>query len=84
MYKETKIRTTTRLVVWRVIAFIITIIASLVLTGDIQKAFEIGVADIIVKLIIHYIYERGWNVIKWGKRDIPTTAENVQQLPEEC
>lgn len=84
MYKETKIRTTIRLLVWRVIAFIITIVTSLILTGSVQKAFEIGVADIITKLIIHYIYERGWNVVKWGRREIPVTVENVQQLPEEC
>ena len=84
MYNETKIRTTIRLVLWRVVAFAITIITSLILTGDIQKALEIGLADIVAKLIIHYMYERGWNIIKWGKRTAPVIVENVTLPHEDC
>lgn len=70
VYRESRKRTITKILVWRVTAFLITMIASLILTGDVGTAFRIGILDVIIKLCMDYLYERFWNKVKWGKIEI--------------
>jgi uncharacterized membrane protein len=70
VYRESRKRTITKILVWRVTAFLITMIASLILTGDVGTAFKIGILDVIIKLCMDYLYERFWNKVKWGKIEI--------------
>lgn len=70
VYRESRTRTITKILVWRVTAFLITMIASLILTGDVGTALKIGILDVVIKLCMDYLYERFWNKIKWGKIEI--------------
>jgi len=70
VYRESRKRTVTKILVWRVTAFLITMIASLILTGDVGTALKIGILDVVIKLCMDYLYERFWNKIKWGKIEI--------------
>ena len=70
VYRESRKRTITKILVWRVTAFLITMIASLILTGDVGTAFKIGILDVVIKLCMDYLYERFWNKVKWGKIEI--------------
>ena len=66
MIKESQKRSILKALTWRVIAFVSLIGVILILGGSFASAFEIGLLDQAIKLIIHYGFERGWNHIKWG------------------
>ena len=51
---------------WRFIATTITTLLVLLISGEIDTAIEVGVLDVITKLIAYYLHERGW--IKYGHR----------------
>jgi uncharacterized membrane protein len=51
---------------WRVIATTITTLLVLLVTGHLTVALEVGVLDIITKLIAYYIHERAW--LKFGRK----------------
>jgi len=65
---ETRKRSITKTITFRIIASITTIILILILTGNLALAGIIGALDVISKLIIYYIHERMWDKINWGKK----------------
>lgn len=65
---DTHKRTLTKSLIWRVLAFLATLFIAWQFTEDIKTAFEIGIIDIIVKLIGYYLYERVWMNITWGRQ----------------
>lgn len=81
--KEKHWRSFVRLILWRVIAFLITLFTAFILTGSIVKAFEIGTIDIVIKFIAQYFYERIWNRVKCGRTSTPV-APTVQIVDEEA
>ena len=66
---ETRCRSLTKVLIWRIIAFITTIIILYISTNDLGKSFTIAGIDHILKIILQYFYERVWNKIKWGIKD---------------
>jgi len=64
--KETKTRSIVKALTWRIVAFITLVIAVLILDGNIIKGLELALLDVVIKLFIHYGFERGWNCINWG------------------
>jgi uncharacterized membrane protein len=65
MFKETKKRTITKAITWRIIAtlnsYIILIL--FVATGNVWKAILMNISG----FFIFYTFERIWNKIKWEK-----------------
>ncbi len=51
---------------WRAIATTTTTIIVLWRSGHVALAVEVGIVDVISKLILYYLHERGW--IKYGSR----------------
>lgn len=49
---------------WRVIASLTTTILVFIFTGELTWAIGIGIADVITKLVLYFIHERIWEVIK--------------------
>jgi uncharacterized membrane protein len=49
----------------------LTVLIAILITGDLTKAFEIGVLDSTIKLLAHYIHDRLWFKVRWGTR-LPT------------
>lgn len=45
---------------WRLIGTLDTMILSWVITGDIKAGMQIGLADVIIKMILYYLHERLW------------------------
>ena len=52
---------------WRVFAFFITSGVVLVLTGRMDLAGGIGLADSLIKVVLFYVHERAWNRIAFGR-----------------
>jgi uncharacterized membrane protein len=51
---------------WRFIATTITTLLVLWRSGHVALALEVGILDVITKLIAYYLHERGW--IKYASR----------------
>lgn len=67
MFYETKTRTLTKTVIWRIIATLITWGTVYFYTGKLAESVEITIAAALLGMTAYYIYERVWNKIKWGK-----------------
>ena len=51
---------------WRTIATFMTLIISWLITGEFLIGLEIGMAELITKLVLYYIHEKAWYNINFG------------------
>lgn len=65
--KEKKRRSLAKTISWRIIATIVTIGGIYIFEHNLCLATGIGLGINAVKMVLYYIYERGWNRINWGK-----------------
>jgi uncharacterized membrane protein len=66
---ETKKRTLTRMVTYRITAWLFTVLWTYLFVGDIGSATGFATALHILLSIDYYIHERIWLKINWGKID---------------
>jgi len=66
MYKETKKRTLTKTILWRIIA---TINSFIVLCIGLNNNLKSAIVMNITGFFIYYFYERIFNKINWGKNE---------------
>jgi uncharacterized membrane protein len=59
-------RSLAKAVTWRLTASVDTLFISYLVTGRLTLAGTIAGAEIITKLVIYYMHERVWAVIRWG------------------
>jgi len=66
--QETKTRSLTKTIAWRIVAtlnsFLVLVYLSNILPTNLGKAIAMNITG----FFVYYIYERIWNVIKWGKK----------------
>lgn len=68
---ETRQRTVTRIVTYRITAWLFTILWTYMFTGNLGNATGFATTLHILLTIDHYIHERIWLKIKWGlKKDV--------------
>jgi uncharacterized membrane protein len=68
---ETHARTMTRMITYRVTAWLFTILYTYILTDSIEQATGFATLLHILLSIDYYVHERIWLRIKWGlKKDI--------------
>tara|TARA_Y100001970_G_C14195423_1_gene837799 strand:- start:117 stop:347 length:231 start_codon:yes stop_codon:yes gene_type:complete len=53
-------------VTWRIVASLITVGATLVVTGSWKAGLSIGLVDALVKFAAYYYHERLWYKSRWG------------------
>ena len=65
MYFETKTRSLTKTVVWRLIAIVnsFAILVSAISTQPLYNAVLMNITG----FLVYYFYERAWDKISWGK-----------------
>ena len=67
LMQETKTRSLTKTIAWRIVAtlnsFLVLVYLSNILPTNLGKAIAMNITG----FFVYYIYERIWNVIKWGK-----------------
>ncbi len=64
-------RSLAKALTWRVIAFLVTIIAVYIYSRDIRQALVVGIGANVVKIFLYYIHERLWNKVKFGREKEP-------------
>ncbi len=77
--KETKKRSITKAVTYRLGATIATFTLAYVFTGSVEIATSIGILDFFVKFTIYYLNERVWTLVPWGYNKEAQKAINEQQ-----
>ena len=65
---ETPLRSVVKSFSWRCIGTIDTIVISWIITGQVSLALTIGSIELITKMLLYFLHERVWNIIKWGKK----------------
>ena len=68
-YRESHYRSIIKGFSWRFFGTIDTILLALFWTGSFTKAFAIGGAEVITKVILFWFHERLWIKVNWGKRN---------------
>lgn len=66
MLAETRKRTITRMITYRITAWLFTIFWTWLFTGDVAAATGFATALHILLSIDYYIHERIWLKIRWG------------------
>lgn len=67
--RETRKRSITKSIIWRLICIIVSILTSFFLTAKWDVAVAIGSIYNVITMILYYFHERTWNRIKWGISD---------------
>jgi uncharacterized membrane protein len=67
MMHTTKLRSATKALTWMTLATISGFILIYILTNELTMALSFATINFVIKLILYYLHERGWDVVKWGK-----------------
>tara|TARA_B100001540_G_scaffold48018_1_gene43049 strand:- start:717 stop:923 length:207 start_codon:yes stop_codon:yes gene_type:complete len=65
----TKKRSLVKTITWRVIATTDTFILAWLFTSDEVIAASIAGLEVVTKLILYYVHERGWSSLQWGQEN---------------
>tara|TARA_Y100000310_G_scaffold331758_1_gene405931 strand:- start:874 stop:1077 length:204 start_codon:yes stop_codon:yes gene_type:complete len=67
MKPSPKKRSALKAATWRILASLDTFVISYIITGKVTWATAIASIEVLTKMILYYIHERGWSRIEWGK-----------------
>ena len=63
----TKKRSLAKTLTWRIIATTDTFVLAWLFTSDEVIAASIAGLEVVTKLILYYVHERGWSSLEWGQ-----------------
>lgn len=69
--RDAHLRSLIKALSWRVFATLATILIVFVFTKKLVLSLEVGLIEVIVKLILYYFHERIWGWVPWGKKRHP-------------
>ena len=52
---------------WRSLATVDTFLISWLITGRAATAGGIAATEVLTKVVLFYLHERGWNLLRWGR-----------------
>ena len=64
-----KRRSLVKTITWRVIATTDTFILAWLFTSDEVIEESIAGLEVVTKLVLYYMHERGWSSLEWGQDD---------------
>ena len=64
-------RSLVKAITWRVIAFLVTIIAIYIYSKDIKESLVVGISANFIKIFLYYAHERIWNRVQFGRIKAP-------------
>ena len=72
--KEKYVRSIIKTVSWRVIASTITISLVFWVTGKLTLSLGVGLVEAVIKMLVYYLHERGWDKVGWGRKKEPCVS----------
>jgi len=70
LYRETHTRSVVKTITWRIVATFTTFLLVYIFTGKVELALTVGVLEAVLKMLIYFLHERGWDKIKFGRREV--------------
>jgi uncharacterized membrane protein len=70
-----KTRSVVKTLSWRLIATTDTILIARLLTGSWTVGLGIASIEVVTKMLLYYLHERGWSASDWGREDIEGIAQ---------
>lgn len=80
---ERRYRSILKTVSWRVLATLTTITIVYMFTERIVLSLEIGVVEVLSKMILYYFHERVWNLVTLGKWSHPLSYIKIDKELDE-
>lgn len=69
--EEKAYRSIVKTISWRTLGTLDTVAVSYFITGSLAMAASIGSIEVVTKMILYYLHERGWNKIDLGRIKAP-------------
>ena len=76
-----KKRSLVKTLTWRVLATTDTIIIARIITGSWTVGFGIASIEVVTKMVLYYLHERGWAALDWGLEDVDVEVKRVEVRP---
>ena len=76
-----KKRSLVKTLTWRIIASTDTVIIATFITQDLDKGLAIAAIEVVSKMILYYLHERGWSKSDWGLEDVDVDAQALELRP---
>ncbi len=81
MFKDSKMRTILKTISWRFTATLTTMMIVYIFTGQIETAIEVGLLEMVAKLLFYYFHERAWDKLRFGKVEVPPLVLWITGIP---
>lgn len=75
---DSKKRHIAKTITWRIVGTIDTMILAWVISGDPMVGLQVGGAEVVTKMILYYLHERGWYRINYGLKQRRKRIEKQQ------
>ncbi len=72
---DSHMRSILKAVSWRFVGSLDTFILSLIFTGKLKYAVSIATAEALTKIILFYLHERAWRLVRWGRLEKDAAAD---------
>ena len=74
-------RSLVKTLTWRTLATTDTIIIARVVTGSWALGFGIASIEVVTKMVLYYLHERGWASLDWGLEDVDVDEKALKLRP---
>ena len=76
-----KKRSLVKTLTWRTVATTDTILIARVITGSWTVGFGIASIEVVTKMVLYYLHERGWAALDWGLEDVDVDEQSLKLRP---
>lgn len=80
---DSKKRHLAKTVSWRIIGTLDTMLLAWIITGDPVTGLQIGIAEVVTKMILYYLHERTWYKIDFGLPNRRSKNREVADVMED-
>ena len=74
-------RSLVKTLTWRTIATTDTILIARLITGSWTIGLGIASIEVVTKMVLYYLHERGWSALDWGLEDVDVDINALELRP---
>ena len=80
---DSKKRHLAKTVSWRVVGTLDTMLLAWIISGNPVTGVQIGIAEVVTKMILYYLHERTWYKVDYGLKGRRSRAEEIVEVKEQ-